>query len=512
MQKLLHCFTTKSKILNLTKLDSNLFYYSTVSDGIKIFSSPESKIIKNIQIENFNAISSLISMSSDAKFIAYSNKNKINIISIETNKIINSIDIDSEVTAINFDISNTYLFVGTSNGGIYQYRYNNNLQLSDLYRFSKNKNNAINIISSYDTKIFLADKYGSLSIVDIYTCKIQELYLKSRLKAELAGWMGVLLPLGFMELIYRAVFSGSFGVYTVPSYFFHLAHKFSAEGHINFVNLDFYPWMYSRVEGWFVLGIAASAILWNFRPLKIDRILISLSVFAPVILFSLAEERLARAITVVLPWISVCIGIMIADLWKNSWTRILSICIACIMIWSATIHIPPVLQIRSGYSQAIDWIQSQGHGTGHFSTMMPVSAFLVGERSQGCPPPLLRYLKFGTQGDLGTPDPGQGLLSQCAIYPPATLRELSLAARILGFRYLLTDWQKHVAFHPSILEIETNCAPVAIFDNPMVQYPTVLHENYLPEDAEELPKWDPSVYKILIFDLDTCLPDIESSL
>jgi riboflavin synthase len=47
MQKELHCFTAKSKITDLNKLDNNLFYYNTTSDGIKIFSSPQSKIIKN---------------------------------------------------------------------------------------------------------------------------------------------------------------------------------------------------------------------------------------------------------------------------------------------------------------------------------------------------------------------------------------------------------------------------------------------------------------------------------
>lgn len=183
MQKLLHCFTTKSKLIKLTKLQNNLFYYVTISNDIKIFSSPQSKTIKNLQNKNFNSISDIESISLDAKFVAFAIGKKINIISIETNSIINTIEIDEEVTAMSFDISNAYLFVGTSTGEVYQYRYDNKLKLSVLHRFFKSRYNFTNIVVSNYTKLLSADEYGAISVIDIYTYRSQEFNLNARLKA-----------------------------------------------------------------------------------------------------------------------------------------------------------------------------------------------------------------------------------------------------------------------------------------------------------------------------------------
>jgi len=183
MQKTLHCFTTKSKITNLTKLDNNLFYYDTISDGIKIFLAPQSKIIKNIQFENFNPKTSLICVSKDAKFIAFCNKNIINIISVETNSIINTIDVYDMVTSICFDDTHTYIFVGTSIGEVHQYKYNINLKLSFLHKFFKSKYNFTNIMVSSQTKLVSGDEYGTILIVDIYTYRLQELHLNTKIKA-----------------------------------------------------------------------------------------------------------------------------------------------------------------------------------------------------------------------------------------------------------------------------------------------------------------------------------------
>lgn len=183
MQKTAHCFTTKSKITSLIKLDGNKFYYDTFSDGLKIFLAPQSKTFKNIQFENFNPSTTIVSVSYDAKLIAFCNKNIVNIISVETNSIINTIDVYDVVTSICFDDTNRYIFVGTSVGEVLQYRFNKALKLSVLYRFIRNKYNFTNIIVSNQTKLVSSDMYGTISIVDIYTCMIQKFSLNSRVKA-----------------------------------------------------------------------------------------------------------------------------------------------------------------------------------------------------------------------------------------------------------------------------------------------------------------------------------------
>ncbi len=183
MQKKLPYFKLKSQITSLVKLDNNLFYYSTVTDGIKIFSAPKLKTIKNIQIDNFDYISGIISISKDAKFLAYSNKNILKIISIESNSIINTIELDANITAISFDVTHTYLFVATSSSKIDQFRYNNSVKLATINRFYNHKYNLINILFSNFTKVLSADEYGLVMIVDIYTNRSQRLNIKSKLSA-----------------------------------------------------------------------------------------------------------------------------------------------------------------------------------------------------------------------------------------------------------------------------------------------------------------------------------------
>ncbi|MEA1955145.1 MAG: hypothetical protein U9N02_01475 [Campylobacterota bacterium] len=182
MKDITHCFTTKSEITNLSTLNNNLLYYSTIKNGIKIFSSPQSKIIKNIQSERFNKEIKAFCISLDAKLIAIADKNSIEIISIENNSIINTIPISSSVNVLGFDFSNTYLLVGTTNGELFQYRYNNTSKLSILHEFAKDKYNNINVLALFDTKLVTATNNGSICFVDIYIHNSKELILNSRTK------------------------------------------------------------------------------------------------------------------------------------------------------------------------------------------------------------------------------------------------------------------------------------------------------------------------------------------
>ena len=182
MKNLTHSFNTKSKILKLKSLKNNLFYYITEVDGIKIFSSPESKILKNIQTETITATLTPISITSDSKFIAYANDKKIIILSIETNTIINTIEIYEKITTICFDASDSYIFVGTIDSNIYQYKMKKDILLSKIYQFPKSKYNYVDILISNNTNLITADKYGRVSIVDIYTYNSYELTISSKVQ------------------------------------------------------------------------------------------------------------------------------------------------------------------------------------------------------------------------------------------------------------------------------------------------------------------------------------------
>jgi len=183
MQKPLYCFRTKSKILKLKLLNNNLIYYDTAFDGIKIFSSINLKIYKNIQSEKFNSTSNIICINLDATLLAYADEDKINIIDITTNTSLNTIYIDSKVTSLSFDSSSNYLFVGSSNGELLQYKHNKDLKLTTLHEFFKSKYNFTDIIFSKNDKVIAGDEYGGIFIADIYTYKSQELNLKTKFKA-----------------------------------------------------------------------------------------------------------------------------------------------------------------------------------------------------------------------------------------------------------------------------------------------------------------------------------------
>ncbi len=162
---------TTSQITDLKILNNNLLYYYDISDGAKILSCEKFEILQNI-----NDIKAKIAcISNDAKLFAYINNNTIRIISTQTLKTLNTITLDKEITYLSFDPTSTYLFAGTVEGQVLQYRYN---ARTNLAIFMQNKK-PIRHIALFKTKLLFID--NNLSVIDIYTQKLIEPILNAKL-------------------------------------------------------------------------------------------------------------------------------------------------------------------------------------------------------------------------------------------------------------------------------------------------------------------------------------------
>ena len=153
MLEINQCLRTRSDIRKLIKLDNNLIAMCTTLHGAKLFSHDECNVSANISHEHLNSITSAISFSLNAEFMAFSIKSHIYILHIPSKTVIKTIKIETEIVdLLEFDLESKYIIVATKSGRILQYRYDGSSLLARLYSFdidNTKKKNTLSIVSSF---------------------------------------------------------------------------------------------------------------------------------------------------------------------------------------------------------------------------------------------------------------------------------------------------------------------------------------------------------------------------
>ena len=145
-----HCLRIRSELTTLKKLDNNLVGISTNHHGAKIFSYDECKVSSSITHENLNALTTAVSFSPNAEFLAFSIKSSIYILHIASKVLIKTIKIDNEqIHMMEFDLESKYIIVATKSGRILQYRYDGSSMLARLYSFDVHKKTTTAPVSSF---------------------------------------------------------------------------------------------------------------------------------------------------------------------------------------------------------------------------------------------------------------------------------------------------------------------------------------------------------------------------
>ncbi len=165
------CFQARSKITELKTLNGKSVVLSTEHHGMKQFSASECEIELNMTHKHLNYETSVIAFSSNAQLLALGQNKNIYIIHMPTRKLIATIHLhDESISAISFDISSTYLIVGTLSSRILQYKYNSGSILSRLYSFEKtaNKENPVTAFDFYQNSLACGNKDGAIAIINLH--------------------------------------------------------------------------------------------------------------------------------------------------------------------------------------------------------------------------------------------------------------------------------------------------------------------------------------------------------
>ena len=296
------------------------------------------------------------------------------------------------------------------------------------------------------------------------------------IRAVLRRWLwialGFALPILAVESSYHILFRG-FEQYSETSYLVFFPQKFSNEGAWDVQQLDYYPRLFARLDG-ITAGLLVVGGMFLLARQRFDALApLGLLLFG-FIAFACTTTRLARSISLLLPLAYLAAGIALVSLWR--WRRagkVAATAAAVLLLLEQAPVLQRVIAMTSGYAEAIAWLDEHGERR-VFSTMMPIAA---------------AYLGTGN-----------------AVYPPPETSDMLAYARAEGIRYLLVDWQEYVWYHPSIAETKRRCAPARRIANPYTMFPTVLRENYLPQDAVFFEQNDPDAAWIRIYDLHQCYP------
>ncbi|MCD6433929.1 MAG: WD40 repeat domain-containing protein [Sulfurimonas sp.] len=193
MRKIHECLVARSKITELTTLQNNLVAFSTLDNGVKIFSLSGCEIKVNLVSEHLNSKTTAICFSPDAQILAFANQTIIYIIHISTHKLLKSIDTNGEIIEIlSFDPSSNYIIAGSKNGRVLQYKYNEALLLSRLcsfpYNESKNyqkiKKNFVSTFTFCENQIACSGYGGTIFVIDLLSQANKDVIRHGRVRID----------------------------------------------------------------------------------------------------------------------------------------------------------------------------------------------------------------------------------------------------------------------------------------------------------------------------------------
>lgn len=164
----------RSQITSLSLLDDKTLAYTTQYGSVKLLDTTELKTKIKINTQDIGSQTTAICFSPNTGLLAYANKNIIHILDLNTKLILKTIKTLSEnIEIMTFCANSTYLIAGSSNGRVYQYRYDNSALLSRLCSFSQIKkkytDSYVSALCSYKNKIACAGTGGALFVIDLHS-------------------------------------------------------------------------------------------------------------------------------------------------------------------------------------------------------------------------------------------------------------------------------------------------------------------------------------------------------
>ncbi len=168
------CLKARSQITSLTLVDSNISY-STKFHGLKVISWEYCDKILGFTHEFLNHETTAVAFSPDTHYAVFCTANRLYIVDLQKKILIKSItSIKQTIILLEFDLLSNYIIVGTKEGRILQYKYNESTLLARVisYRYKRMNNMHGNILTSISFyKEYLISAYfdGTIEITNLYT-------------------------------------------------------------------------------------------------------------------------------------------------------------------------------------------------------------------------------------------------------------------------------------------------------------------------------------------------------
>lgn len=314
----------------------------------------------------------------------------------------------------------------------------------------------------------------------------RDLNLKRILLRTVFFLLAIALVILSIEMFQYAMIHPHFSNFEKSSYIESLEYKFQSESTFDLKYPFYYLGVIVDLDGWLLLGFYAAGMGVVLYRRNFAELCLVAMIMWPLVLYSITSQRLYRTISVIFPFLAVIAGLALSSILELAQQRIsrakavqllkyvqpvLLVLVTLALFSNCLFSYQQYYDCYSEYSKAVEWIRAQGTPW-HVSTMWPVTACLAGKEN--------------------------------SLREPETMEEL-LELRDAGVKYLLVDWQKYVWNRQYIREIEGALLPVKAFRNTYAEFRQVLGENYLPQDLDALPKHDPTLGYIKIYDLSSTM-------
>ena len=172
-QRLQECLKTRSPITKIETLESDSMVLSTKLHGVKIFSTSDCSVTKNLAFELLGHKTTATAFSAEHKLLAFANAKSIYVVDLQDKLILQSIKTDDgEIEILEFAPNSSYLIAGTKEGRVSQYRYDGRAQLSRLCSFPYKreqlkhiKNNYVSAFAFHSHYLACSGYGGSITLI-----------------------------------------------------------------------------------------------------------------------------------------------------------------------------------------------------------------------------------------------------------------------------------------------------------------------------------------------------------
>lgn len=177
MTNIHRCQKAKSDILGLKVLDNSFVAFATKANGIKIFDYHDNSDVDTLSDIHLNSQVQTLAFSPDNRMLAFVNNHNIYILDILTKCIIHTIKTDKEsIEILSFDSLSKYIFAGTSDGRVLQYRCDSSSILARVCSFphehpnikAKDDKKYVSAFACYENYLACSGYGGAIFVVDLH--------------------------------------------------------------------------------------------------------------------------------------------------------------------------------------------------------------------------------------------------------------------------------------------------------------------------------------------------------